>query len=106
MFDGICYSPTSDSFLVAKPLQGPPTNATVYLSLFTKYIRKISAIDASFEYDAYLDVAWRDDRFNVSALEAVALASTCCVVRRCRVAGNAQVSFNLSSTSQFSVLTM
>lgn len=71
--DGICYNPGATAFLLARPLRRPPPNATVYLYLFSNSIRKISAVDASFEFDAALDVAWRDDRFNVSAIAAVAL---------------------------------
>lgn len=56
-------------------MQKPPANASVYLSLFSNSIRKISAVDASFVFDAVLSMAWQDTRWNASAFLDFAFAN-------------------------------
>jgi hypothetical protein len=65
---GVCYD-TSDNLLLSKPLKLPPPNAAVYVNVFSNSIRKISAVDASFQFDAFVSVAWKDERFNATFID-------------------------------------
>lgn len=39
-------------------------------SVVSNSIRKISAVDASFQFDAFVSIAWRDPRYNVTVVDA------------------------------------
>ena len=68
---GVCYSPGGDSIVLAKLMKAPPPNAVIYTTVVSNSIRKLSAVDASFQFDAFISVAWQDSRYNASAVDLV-----------------------------------
>ncbi len=67
-FPGVCYD-TSENLLLAKNMKLPPPDAAAYDTIFSNSIRKLSAVDASFQFDAFVSVTWKDERFNATFID-------------------------------------
>ena len=50
-------------------MKAPPPNAVIYTTIVSNSIRKLEAKDSSFAFDAFISVAWKDPRYNASAVD-------------------------------------